>query len=54
MADVQDKQLAHDGEQRDQHHGAELDDAMLALGHHQQRRLNSRAMMTVKIMPNTA
>jgi hypothetical protein len=39
VSNVEDQELAHDGEHRNQDHGTHLDDAVLPLGSHEQRPL---------------
>ena len=51
---IHDHQLPHDGEQRDKDDSANLHDASIALCNHQKDRSNSSAMITVKIIPNSA
>ena len=37
MSNVEDQELAHDGQHRDQDHGTDLDNAVLPFGNHEQR-----------------
>jgi hypothetical protein len=53
VCQIEDENFADDSQQRNQDHGGNLHHALLTLGGDEQRRLNSRAMMTVKIAPNT-
>ena len=53
-SEIKDNQFADDGEKRDQYHRTHLHDAFLPLGDDKSDRLNSSAMMTVKIAPNMA
>ena len=53
-SEIKDNQFADDGEKRDQYHGAHLHYTFLPSATTRSERLNSSAMMTLKIAPNMA